>query len=201
MRALADARAGDPRAPGPRRARRADRRPAGRPRLRPAAACRRRARHGRHRLRVAQRDARADDINLELAGENVVVAVFGMGETAAEQAARLVDGARARGRALGIVPVRERRTLRPPPPWGPLEMTPARGVPRPSGGGADRRGRRADRGRVARRIPARHPERAAGRAADRRDPRATSRRRCGMAARCAAPATAACARPAWRWRP
>ena len=32
-----------------------------------------------------------DDINLELAGETVVVAVFGMGETAADNAARLVE--------------------------------------------------------------------------------------------------------------
>ena len=65
------------------------------------------------------------DIFPELAGENVVVAVFGMGETAGDNAARLVDGARAR-RSPSCPAGRTgaEREFAPPPPWGPLEMTP-----------------------------------------------------------------------------
>jgi lysine decarboxylase len=65
-----------------------------------------------------------DDINLELAGENVIVAVFGMGEGAAGRAARLVAGLEHAVDRLGAVPVTERRTLAHPPPWGPLELSP-----------------------------------------------------------------------------
>jgi lysine decarboxylase len=65
-----------------------------------------------------------DDVNLELAGETVVVAVFGMGETATANAARLVDALeRAVGR-LSAEEVEATRGFAPPPPWGPLEMTP-----------------------------------------------------------------------------
>jgi lysine decarboxylase len=65
-----------------------------------------------------------DDVNLELAGETVVVAVFGMGETATANAARLVDALeRAVGR-LSAEEVEAKRGFAPPPPWGPLEMTP-----------------------------------------------------------------------------
>jgi lysine decarboxylase len=67
---------------------------------------------------------RERDIHPELAGENVIVAVFGMAETASDNAARLVE-------ALELAVTRlpgERdaggRELIPPPPWGPLEMTP-----------------------------------------------------------------------------
>jgi arginine decarboxylase len=63
------------------------------------------------------------DINFELAGETVVVAVFGIGEPAAANGRRLVDalsgvleGAEDRPQA--------HREFAPPPPWGPLEMTP-----------------------------------------------------------------------------
>jgi arginine decarboxylase len=65
-----------------------------------------------------------DDINLELAGESVVVAVFGMGEPATETGHRLVEALRHAverpGRSAGPV----RQALVPPPPWGPLVMTP-----------------------------------------------------------------------------
>ena len=64
------------------------------------------------------------DIFPELAGENVVVAVFGMGETAGDNAARLVT---ALEEAVGSLPGGEevaQRAFAPPPPWGPLEMTP-----------------------------------------------------------------------------
>ena len=54
-------------------------------------------------------------------------------------------------------------------PVGAARDDAARGVPRRAGGGADRGRGRADRGRVAGRLPAGHPERAARRAADRRD--------------------------------
>lgn len=65
-----------------------------------------------------------DDINLELAGETVIVAVFGMGETATGNAARLVEALeRAVGR-LAAEEVGAARDFAPPPPWGPLEMTP-----------------------------------------------------------------------------
>jgi lysine decarboxylase len=63
------------------------------------------------------------DINFELAAETVVVAVFGIGEPAAAHGRRLVDalsdvveGAEDRPQA--------HREFAPPPPWGPLEMTP-----------------------------------------------------------------------------
>ena len=64
------------------------------------------------------------DIFPELAGETVVVAVFGMGETATESGARLVEGLE---RAVSHLPGGEdlsEREFAPPPPWGPLEMTP-----------------------------------------------------------------------------
>ncbi len=65
-----------------------------------------------------------DDVNLELAGEAVVVAVFGMGETATENAARLVEALRRAVEHLGGDEGHAPGLLTPPPPWGPLEMTP-----------------------------------------------------------------------------
>jgi lysine decarboxylase len=65
-----------------------------------------------------------DDINLELAADTVIVAVFGMGETAVDHAERFV---RALERAVAELAGGARRAGRgfvPPPPWGPLEMTP-----------------------------------------------------------------------------
>jgi arginine decarboxylase len=65
-----------------------------------------------------------DDINLELAGEAVIVAVFGMAETATDNAARLVEAlARAVGH-LGAADEHVPGHFMPPPAWGPLEMTP-----------------------------------------------------------------------------
>ena len=67
---------------------------------------------------------RERDIHPELAGENVIVAVFGMGETETDNAARLVE---ALEQAVSQLPGErdaEGRDLIPPPPWGPLEMTP-----------------------------------------------------------------------------
>src|SRR3954469_4158776 len=63
----------------------------------------------------------AGDINLELAGENVIVAVFGMGEDAGAQGERLVDALRA---VSGRVFTGHDRGdhFAPPPPWGELAM-------------------------------------------------------------------------------
>jgi arginine decarboxylase len=70
-----------------------------------------------------------DDVNFELAGATVVVAVFGMGEPAAREGGRLVE---ALERAMRRLQRSERvpgvenplRQFAPPPPWGPLELTP-----------------------------------------------------------------------------
>jgi lysine decarboxylase len=64
------------------------------------------------------------DINLELYGQNVVVAVFGLGEAAAPEADRLV---RALGRAAARVGLnRDEKSVgfAPAPPWGELVMSP-----------------------------------------------------------------------------
>ena len=66
-----------------------------------------------------------DDVNVELAGENVLVAVFGMGEDAGASAERLLAAMR---RAVATVAARPReaaaRAFAPPPTWGELVMTP-----------------------------------------------------------------------------
>jgi arginine decarboxylase len=65
-----------------------------------------------------------EDIVLELAGENVVVAVFGMAEDAKPQVESLV---RALGRAVDALPAAadpRRERFAPPPPWGELAMSP-----------------------------------------------------------------------------
>jgi arginine decarboxylase len=67
---------------------------------------------------------RERDIHPELAGENVIVAVFGMGETETDNAARLVEALEEAGRKLPGERDAGGRELMPPPPWGPLEMTP-----------------------------------------------------------------------------
>jgi arginine decarboxylase len=65
-----------------------------------------------------------DDVNLELAGENVLVAVFGMGEAASVQGQRLVEALAHALERLEPAAEPRPRPLVPPPPWGPLEMTP-----------------------------------------------------------------------------
>jgi lysine decarboxylase len=67
---------------------------------------------------------RERDIHPELAGENVIVAVFGMAETSSDNAARLVE---ALEQAVTRLPGERdpgAQEIMPPPPWGPLEMTP-----------------------------------------------------------------------------
>ncbi len=74
--------------------------------------------------RVAQLMRESDDINLELFSENVVVAVFGIGERAARTGERLVEGLEHASERLGEL---EREPLPPfaePPPWGATELSP-----------------------------------------------------------------------------
>jgi arginine decarboxylase len=64
------------------------------------------------------------DINLELYGQNVVVAVFGMGERALPEAARLVGSLREAAARVGLDPSGASTSFAAPPPWGELAMTP-----------------------------------------------------------------------------
>jgi lysine decarboxylase len=63
-----------------------------------------------------------DDVQMELAGENVVVAVFGMGERAMEQGRRLVAALRVVAERLGGDGAHAAREFAEPPPWGELAM-------------------------------------------------------------------------------
>jgi arginine decarboxylase len=74
--------------------------------------------------RIAQLMRARDDINLELFSENVIVAVFGLGEPAAEPAERLAEA--LAGATAGVTPsdLEKRRAFAEPPPWGPLELAP-----------------------------------------------------------------------------
>jgi arginine decarboxylase len=64
------------------------------------------------------------DVNFELEGENVVVAVFGMGERATAQGERLVAALRAVIAEMDTEPPSEHPPFAEPPPWGPLAMSP-----------------------------------------------------------------------------
>lgn len=64
------------------------------------------------------------DINLELYGDNVIVALFGMGERASPRASALVEALRAVLARADTTGTRERVPFAPPPPWGELAMTP-----------------------------------------------------------------------------
>jgi lysine decarboxylase len=64
------------------------------------------------------------DVHLELFGENVIVALFGMGERASPRGERLVNALRAALARLGREPDREEEPFAPPPPWGELVMSP-----------------------------------------------------------------------------
>jgi arginine decarboxylase len=63
-------------------------------------------------------------IDLELYSENVVVAIFGLGEPAAPAGERLVSGLRAAVGKLETETGVPDEHLMPPPPWGELVMTP-----------------------------------------------------------------------------
>jgi arginine decarboxylase len=64
------------------------------------------------------------DINLELYGQNVVVAVFGLGERELPEAARLVDALAEAVARVGLDPSGASASFAAPPPWGELAMTP-----------------------------------------------------------------------------
>jgi arginine decarboxylase len=64
------------------------------------------------------------DINLELYGQNVVVAVFGMGERTLPEAARLVQALGQAVERVGLDPAGRSASFAAPPPWGELAMTP-----------------------------------------------------------------------------
>ena len=65
-----------------------------------------------------------DEVMLELAGENVIVGVFGMAEQAAPQGRRLVAALHDAVSSLGDRADRTREDFAPPPPWGELAMSP-----------------------------------------------------------------------------
>jgi lysine decarboxylase len=65
-----------------------------------------------------------DDINLELYAQNVLVAVFGMGERSPTEAGRLVAALRAAVAQLGVEPAGLKASFAASPPWGELAMTP-----------------------------------------------------------------------------
>ncbi len=74
--------------------------------------------------RVAALMHELDDVNLELATESVVVAVFGMGAPAQPDVERLLASLRHAVTTLGEVEHEPARPFAPPPPWGPLRMPP-----------------------------------------------------------------------------
>ncbi|MEA2201297.1 MAG: arginine decarboxylase [Solirubrobacteraceae bacterium] len=65
-----------------------------------------------------------DDINLELYAQNVLVAVFGMGERSAPEASRLVRALEEAVRRVGLDPDGASESFAAAPPWGELAMTP-----------------------------------------------------------------------------
>ena len=75
-----------------------------------------------HRMAALLREL--DDINLELASDTVIVAVFGIGERAAESVDRLVAALRHAVVELGEREGGPPQPFAPPPPWGPLERSP-----------------------------------------------------------------------------
>ena len=131
----------------------------GRLRLRPAAARDRRSRHAHERLRAgAAACARSTTCSMELAGENVMVAVYGMGEDVERGERAAARGAARRDRVAGARTSRDafgRPSSPPPPPWGELVMTPREAFLGPQEVVAARdavgpRGRRVARGLPAR---------------------------------------------------
>jgi arginine decarboxylase len=64
------------------------------------------------------------DINLELYGQNMIVAVFGMGEPGLPVARRLVRALLQAAADFGLHPGGERERFATAPPWGELVLTP-----------------------------------------------------------------------------
>jgi arginine decarboxylase len=74
--------------------------------------------------RLAKAAFYTSGLDLELYSENVVVAIFGLGEPAAPAGERLVAGLRKALEGLEAEPGAPDEKLAPPPPWGELVMTP-----------------------------------------------------------------------------
>jgi arginine decarboxylase len=75
-----------------------------------------------HRIAWLMREH--DDIHLELFSENVVVAVFGIGEHAGRSGERLVAALRHALDELDCEPEEARGPFAEPPPWGATELSP-----------------------------------------------------------------------------
>ncbi|MEA2367207.1 MAG: arginine decarboxylase [Thermoleophilaceae bacterium] len=74
---------------------------------------------------LARRLREDHDVNMELAGENVMVAVYGMGEDAGAASERLLAGLRGVVESTSAEEQDAEAVLfAPPPPWGELAMTP-----------------------------------------------------------------------------
>ncbi len=74
--------------------------------------------------RLAKTAFYTSGLDLELYSENVVVAIFGVGEPAAAAGGRLVAGLRKAVGEIEAEPGAPDEKLMPPPPWGELVMTP-----------------------------------------------------------------------------
>ena len=74
--------------------------------------------------RLAKAAFYTSGLDLELYSENVVVAIFGLGEPAAVAGKQLVAGLRKAVGELEAEPGAPDEKLMPPPPWGELVMTP-----------------------------------------------------------------------------
>src|SRR5262245_39830313 len=74
--------------------------------------------------RIARLMRERDDIIVELFSENVVVAVFGVGEHAAANAERMLEALRHAVEEAGEGDPEERGAFAEPPPWGKLERSP-----------------------------------------------------------------------------
>jgi len=74
--------------------------------------------------RLARRLFYSHGVDLELSSENVVVAVFGVGEPVVTTGERLVGALHLAVNEIGSEPVPPEPRLAPPPPWGELVMTP-----------------------------------------------------------------------------
>jgi len=79
---------------------------------------------GRSGHRIADEMRERDDINLEMASENVVVAVFGLGEQPTAEVDRLLAALRKAVDALDASDEEPGEPLAPPPPWGRLQLLP-----------------------------------------------------------------------------
>jgi arginine decarboxylase len=73
---------------------------------------------------LARRLRETGDINLELYGQNVLVAIFGMGERGLPEAGRLLRALQSVASEVGCDPRGAAVSFAAPPPWGELAMSP-----------------------------------------------------------------------------